>query len=403
MQNIDKGLITFGLILILAGVWIFTRSKNEREATGEVVAQLKFLKNTVRTKSAGGFSWFTGVEEEKIGAFGLGLTGKNSSAKYLYIDKYQVLSLDESLIEFLPENSIKLKSGKIVFTNPDPSLKLIDSDGNTITPLPNMLYTPGDGMKGKQLTRIKRWTLKGSDYSIDLEGDKLFETYLLKTPSISFNQEINGCLGVIKSINGDEGDVNYEILNKEVIIPHRDKIFKVPDESGSLTILASAGLIKSSPRNLKIPEYCISTEPVIIPEPEIPAPIPAVQIPEVQIPVVPTPAPIAPAVIAKPTPASPPAPEILDFFSQPEIYELKSKSDLKPIEIFFRINTPGTFIIIGPGMKKSVNVKSKYKENLTLSPGVYSFILEWNKIRLTKTIDIKIKKPTVRNAILIEE
>ena len=392
VHRIDKGLITFGLILILTGVWIFTRSKNEREVSGEIVAQLKFLKNTVRTKSAGGFSWFTGVEEEKIGAFGLGLTGKNSSAKYLYVDKYQVLSLDESLIEFLPENTVKLKSGKVVFTNPDPSLKLIDSDGNIITPLPNMLYSPGEGMKGKQLTRIKRWTLTGSDYSIDVEGNNLFETYLLKTPIVSFTQGNDGCLGIIKPISGDEGDVNYEILNKDFIIPRRGMTFKIPDERSSISIAAFADSLKSNPRILKIPEYCISTEPVIIPEPVVPAPAPVIPIP--------APAPAPPAVIAKPVP---PAPEIIEFFSKPEIYEVKSRSEIKEIEVFFRINSPGILMILGPGLKRSINVKSKYNENLKLSPGTYSFSLEWKNKKVTKSIDIKIKKPNVRNAIFIEE
>ena len=101
-KYIDSGLITLGCTLMVASFFVFSTAKRDGQNFRNIVAQIKFLKNSVQTKMAGGVAWFTGEEEEKINAYGLGLTGSGSSARYLYLNKIEIISLDDSMIEFLP-------------------------------------------------------------------------------------------------------------------------------------------------------------------------------------------------------------------------------------------------------------------------------------------------------------
>jgi hypothetical protein len=67
-KQVDRFILAFGCLLMLASFLVFYSGKREEHNSKNIIAQLKFLQNSVQTKMAGSVAWFTGEEEEKINA-----------------------------------------------------------------------------------------------------------------------------------------------------------------------------------------------------------------------------------------------------------------------------------------------------------------------------------------------
>lgn len=381
-KSIDKGLIAIGIILMVTSFVVFSTSKRGAQSFRDIVAQIKFLKNEVQTKMAGGVTWYTGEEEERINAYGLGLTSANSAARYLYMNKTQIISLNDSLIEFLPEDELKLTQGQVMVLNPDGKLKMTDQNGKSVVVEEGMVYSGTEaGITASAATWQKSWVASGESYSVTYGNSILNEQFLLTPPSISINRFGDSCIGVIDPIPGDVGDVSYEIMASGSPIALDGMNFTTPTSQSNLQVRSTAGGVASAWREYQLPAHCVTEVP------PVPLPLP-----------IPEPAPVLP-----PAPALPE--EDVKFFAvtRQKIF-VKSEQEKRPVTAYFLINEEAQFSISGPDIEKKMSVEGEFKKEFKLAPGVYTFQLVQPTRTLKRVIEIKVKKPfQLKDAIFIED
>ena len=274
-KYIDNVLISSGCILILASFWFFSTGKKKGSDFKNIVAQITFVKKSVKTKMTGSVAWYTGEEEEKINAYGLGFTGKESSARYLYLNKFQIISLDDSLVEFLPKDELQVSKGKFMVLNPDGALKISDKNGNSQIVKPGMLYeTTQNGLVETPTTWKKSWIAEGEPYSLILKDNVLTEYFLLSPPTIIVDRFGATCIGRLKPIESDTGDVRYQIRadGQDLILTNMQ--VNLPTKKSLIELRSVADSVNSVWREVAVPSHCITKpEPIIVPEP-IPEPLP---------------------------------------------------------------------------------------------------------------------------------
>lgn len=380
-KSFDKVLISFGIILMVASFLVFTSSKKGAQSYRDIVAQIKFLKNSVQTKMAGSVTWYTGEEEEKINAYGLGLTSSNSAARYLYMNKTQIISLNDSLIEFLPEDELKLNKGQVMILNPDGKLKMTDQNGKSVVVEEGMVYSGSEaGITASAATWQKSWVASGEDYTVTYANSVVNEQFLLTPPSISINRFGEACVGEIDPIPGDSGDVSYQVMANETILPLSGKNFVTPTANSTLKVRSMAGGVSSVWKEYQLPAHCVTDvtpEPLPVAEPE---PIPLPPVPTL------------------------PEEDIKFFAVTRQKMIIQSEKETKTVTAHFLINEEGQLQIKGPDIQKKLSVQGEFKQQFTLSEGIYSFELVQPNRKLKRVIEVKLKKPfKLKNTIFIED
>ena len=371
-KYIDVGLITLGCTLMVASFFVFSTSKRDGQNFRNIVAQIKFLTNTVQTKMAGSVAWFTGEEEEKINAYGLGLTASSSSARYLYLDKIQIISLDDSLIEFLPEDEIKLTKGSAMVLNPDGKVKIADKNGTSSVVKQGMLYTSTEkGLVGTPAKFQKSWIPEGENYSVSFKDGTLTEFFLLAPPALAIDRFGAACIGKLQPIGGDSGDIAYEIRAGENPLTLTNMEVMLPNIKSDIAVRSIAGGVSSVWRKIQLPAHCVTEGE------EAPAPI-----------------------------AAPPAPvENLEFFATTrENVFLKDADSTHSVLVSFLIANEALLEIKGPQMNRRASISGEFKREYQLVSGTYSFKLTQDGRVLNRIIIVKLKPSfKLKDSIFIEE
>lgn len=361
---VDKFILALGILLMVAAFFIFSTGKREDQNFKNIIAQLKFLQNSVQTKMAGSVAWFTGEEEEKINAYGLGLTSSESAAHYLYLDKIQIISLDDSLIEFLPEDELKLNKGSALVLNPDGVLKMSDKNGSSAIVEKGMLYTSTD--KGLVTTPVKWekiWVPQGNSYEIVYQDGVIQEKFLLAPPMLTIDLVGTACVGRILPINGDFGDVSYQVRSSGQKLQLAGMEVKLPSSKSVIEISSLVNGVNSAWREIQLPLYCVTEEEVL-------API-----------------------------------EDLQFFaiSREQIFIDDAESPHRVL-VYFNIDGSGDFKITGPNLNRAANITGQFKREYLLSPGIYSFSLKKGIATYNRIIEVKVKPPfKLNDSIFIED
>lgn len=365
-KYIDNGLIVLGCTLMLASFFVFSTAKRDGQNFRNIVAQIKFLKNTVQTKMAGSVAWFTGEEEEKINAFGLGLTASSSSARYLYLDKIQIISLDDSLIEFLPEDELKLTKGSAMVLNPDGKMKMSDKNSQSTIVKEGMLYTSTDKGLVSTPTRFeKAWVPEGDSYSVTYKDNVLTEVFLLAPPMLAIDRFGTACIGKLLPIGGDSGDVAYEVRAGGNPLKLTGMEVALPTAKSDISVRSLAKGSSSIWREVQLPAHCITEG-----EEVIPAPIPV---------------------------------EDLEFFALKKEQVIIEEGKTHRVLVSFDVAAEAELEIIGSDLDRRAMIKGKFKREYQLSPGTYSFKLSQSGRVLSRIIVVKIKPFKIKDAIFIEE
>lgn len=363
-KHIDNGLIVLGCILMVASFLVFSTSKRDGQNFRNIVAQIKFLKNTVQTKMAGSVAWFTGEEEEKINAFGLGLTSAGSSARYLYLDKIQIISLDDSLIEFLPDDEMKLSKGSAMVLNPDGKIKIADKNGNATVVQDGMLYTSTDKGITSTPTRFeKAWVSEGDSYSVELKDNVLTEYFLLAPPMLAIDRFGDTCIGTLEPIGGDAGDVAYEVRAGTKPLPLNNMEVTLPTTKSDIAVRSLAKGGSSVWREVQLPAHCITEggEEQVLPV------------------------------------------ENLAFFMVKKEQVLIAENATHKVMVDFEVASDANFEIKGPDLDRNAMIKGKFRREYRLTPGTYSFKLKQVGRTLNRIIVVKLKPFKLKDAIFIEE
>lgn len=362
-KYIDIGLITLGCILILASFYVFSIGKREGQNFRNIVAQIKFLKDSVQTKMAGSVAWFKGEEEEKINAFGLGLTASGSAARYLYLNKIQIISLDDSLIEFLPEDELKLSKGSVMVLNPDGKVKLADKAGVSKVIKEGTLYTSTDkGIVETPAKWQKSWIPEGDSYSVSFQNNILSELFLLAPPALSIDHFGTACIGKIEPVAGDAGDVIYEVKGNGNYLKLTDLNVVLPTAKTILEVRSVAGSVSSVWREIQLPAHCV-------------------------------------------TEILPVYPEDLSFFAiTNQEVELDRSDEFHTVVFYFAVEEKAEVEITGPNIDRQASLQGEFKKEYKLPPGKYVFKLSQEGRVLTKVISVKVKpKFKIKDSIFIEE
>ena len=368
-KYIDVGLITLGCMLMVASFFVFSTAKRDGQNFRNIVAQIKFLTNTVQTKMAGSVAWFTGEEEQKINAYGLGLTASSSSARYLYLDKIQIISLDDSLIEFLPGDELKLTKGSAMVLNPDGKIKIADKNGTSTVVKEGMLYTSTEkGLVGTPAKFEKSWIPEGENYSVVFKDGTLTEFFLLAPPTLVIDRFGSACIGKLQPIGGDSGDVAYEIRAGESQLTLTNMEVTLPAVKSDISVRSIAGGVSSIWREIQLPAHCVT---------------------EVEE---------APAPIAAPV-------ENLEFFATTrEKVFLKDPDSTHIFLVSFLVANEALLEIKGPQMNRRANISGEFKREYQLAPGTYSFKLTQDGRVLNRIIVVKLKPSfKLNDSIFIEE
>jgi len=365
-KHIDNALIGLGCMLIVASFLVFSSAKMEGQNFRNIVAQIKFLKNTVQTKMAGGVAWFTGQEEEKINAYGLGLTSSNSSARYLYLNKIQIISLDDSLLEFLPDEEVKLSKGSVMVLNPDGKMKVADKDGKSEVVKDGTLYTATDkGLVSKPVQWKKSWIAEGEPYSVVYENDIMTEYFLLAPPMLTIEHAGSSCIGRLEPVEGDVGDVAYEVMSEGRSLPLTGRVVSLPKAQTTIGVRSIAGGVNSVWREIQLPAHCITEE------------------------------------IAKPAYVE----DVAFFAVARKKVTLKNATESHKVNVHFDIENESKFEVIGPDIKREAMIQGSFTKEYALSkPGTYSFKLIQDGRILNRLIDIAIAPALkLKNTIFIEQ
>ncbi|MBA2405434.1 MAG: hypothetical protein H0V66_11730 [Bdellovibrionales bacterium] len=320
------------------------------------------MKNSVQTKMAGGVAWFTGEEEEKINAYGLGLTGSKSSARYLYLNKIEVISLDDSLIEFLPEDELKLSKGSIMVLNPDGKVRLADKNGESIVIKEGMLYSSTDkGLISTPAKWQKSWIPEGDSYSVTFENNILTESFLLAPPMLAIDRFGTSCIGKLQPINGDAGDIAYSIRSGGRYLKLTGLEVILPTAASILEVGSTVNGISSVWREIQLPADCIKE-------------------------------------VGKPSI------ENLTFFGISRQQFLVDASATHNVLVYFAVDTEAKLKITGPNLNRSADIQGEFKREYQLAPGTYSFKLTQDGKEFNRIIDVKLKPSfKIKDSIFIEE
>jgi hypothetical protein len=366
-KHIDKGLIALGCMLMVASFFVFSTAKRDGQNFRNLVAQIKFLKNTVQTKMTGSVVWFTGEEEEKINAFGLGLTGKGSSARYLYLNKIQIISLDDSLIEFLPDEELKLTKGSAMVLNPDGKLKMSNKNGEPAVVKEGMLYTSTDkGLVSTPAKFKKAWVSEGDPYSVVYKDNVVTELFLLVPPTLAIDRFGTSCIGKLQPINGDTGDVAYEVRAGTKALTLTGLEVALPAAKSDIGVRSLANGVSSLWREVQLPAHCITEfEEAPIPEP--------------------------------------PPKEDLEFFDLKKEQVFVEEGKVHRVLVSFDVATDAELEVIGSDLDRRATIRGKFKREYRLSQGTYSFRLTQPGRVLNRIIVVKLKPFKIKDAIFIEE
>jgi len=362
-RHLDRFILTLGFLLIVASFLVLSTGKRDDQNFKTIIAELKFLQNSVQTKMAGSVAWFTGEEEEKINSYGMGLTSTASAAHYLYMDKTQIISLDNSLIEFLPDEEVRLGQGSATVLNPTENLKLSDQNGRIIPVEKGVMYTATEkGIESRPIKFEKIWAPNGPAYQVSFTNDILTEKFLLAPPMLTIKMKGTTCVAEILPIGGDVGDVTYQAISDGRPLSINGLNVSTPSSDAIIKISALSNGVRSAWREIQVPSHCIKEGP----EPIL---------------------------------------EDLEFFaiSSQQIF-IESSEESYPFLVSFLVDGGGKFAVIGPKIDRESDISSSFNREYKLGPGLYEFSLKKGNALYTRKIEVKVKPPFhLKNSIFIED